>query len=119
MRLKSHLRRSLNENIQGFRGLIAQTKKELRVLNRTDVKKANYVVHLTSSWANEGEKSTTTEHCGSLDEAIKKAEKKFKATNNNRSDVQADYRVEIDLKIGRYDIPKEYWEKYKERSKWQ
>lgn len=113
MHLKTYLRKTLNEKIEGYKSGIDLTEESLRVLEQTNTGKANYVVHLRSLWANEGESSTTTEHRGTLKDAIERAEADFKSTNN-RSDVQADCSVAICLGDGRYSIPQDYWQKFQE-----
>lgn len=116
MSLKLYLRRILNERVEGYKSGIDLTEESLRVLEQTNMGKANYVVHLRSLWANEGESSTTTEHRGTLKDAIERAEAEFKSTNH-RGDVQADCSVDICLGNGRYSIPQEYWQKFQKRDR--
>lgn len=62
MRLRPYLRKTLDEKLEGSKSGTDSTEESLRVLERTDTDKANYVVHLRSLWEDEGERSTTTEH---------------------------------------------------------
>jgi hypothetical protein len=114
MHLKPYLRKTLNDKIEGYKSRMDLTEESLRVLEKTNTGRANYVVHLEALWANEGESSTTTEHSGTLKDAIERAEAEFKSTNH-RSDVQADCSVAICLGDDRYSIPQEYWQKFQAR----
>ena len=113
MHLKPFLRKTLNERSGVYKSKIELTEESLRVLEQTGTSKANYIVYL-ESWTYEGE-STITEHKGTLKDAIKRAEAEFKTTNN-RSDIQANYSVDILLGDGRYLIPKSYWQKFQRNS---
>jgi len=113
MHLKSYIRKQLNDSLTGLKEQTRNIRKSAGILDKTNLEKANYAIHLHSLW--EGEKSTTTKHDGSLDEAVKKAEKEFK-TANKRQDVQASWTVEIMLGEVGCMIPKEYWAKYREKN---
>ena len=108
MGFKANLTKHFNKQISEF-------KKSLEILEKTDEQNANYVVYLHSLWENEGGKSTTTKHLGTLEEAIKKAEAKFKKVNGG-DDLQADYVVSICLDKNEYGIPERYWKRFQEPS---
>ena len=82
-------------------------------MEQTNIGYADYVVHIKSLWEDVGEKSTTTEHKGTLKDAIKNAVAEFEAINH-RHDDQRDCSVEILLGNKVYPIPKEYWQKFLE-----
>jgi hypothetical protein len=115
MQLKTYLKKSLRETIDNCESGIIKAKSKLKYLKNFRTKYALYTIKLRSLWEKDGEKNTETIHKGRLEDAIKEAESQFKATNNNRSDVQADYRVSINIKGDDYLIPKEFWEQYKEK----
>lgn len=112
MYLKQKLKKNIRDEMSGLLVLVDLLDLSLDTLKRVNTSNANYVVALNSLWAREGEKSTKTEHEGSLQEAIEKAEAEFKTTNK-RSDVQADYDVRIVLGELKYQVPKEYWVGFK------
>jgi len=116
MHIKPYLRETLNERIEGYKSGIDLIEESLRVLEQTNTGKANYVVNLKSLWVNKGESSTTTEHRGTLKDAIERAETEFKSVNH-RGDVQADCSVDICLGDDRYSIPEEYLQKFQARHK--
>ena len=114
MRLKTHLRRDITSSIKKREKDLEEERKALRALPKTDMRQADYIVFLRSHWAHEGEKHTTTEYPGSIEEAIRKAEKEFKR-KNKRDDVQADYSVSIRISNMEYSLPSRFWEEYKEK----
>lgn len=114
MQLKKYLKKYLNDHIKGMKIKVAEHQKNLRFLEKINTKNVNYTVYLHSLWEMEGEKSTTTQHKGSLEQAIKNAEREFKI-KNKRTDIQAEYKVYINLGNLEYLIPKEFWKEYKEK----
>ena len=78
MDLKSLLISNAKENIESLRKAITENEKLLLSLEQIDVNNAEYRVHLHDLWENEGGKSTTTTTKGTLKEAIKRAEQRFK-----------------------------------------
>jgi hypothetical protein len=115
MDLKSYLQEEINDSIESYKRAMTAQKKTLKRIKFLDVKHAEYTVYLHSLWENEGEKNTTTRAIGSLENAIKTAEEKFKKINGNRSDVQAKYRVDITIGKDKYSVPEPFWKKYTER----
>ncbi len=115
MQLKSYLQKQISNSLAQLREQTAQIEEALQLLGRVNLRNTNYIVSLRSSWANEGERPTITEHQGSLEEAIKKAEQEFKAVNN-RSDVQAHWSVQMQLGPIKCPVPEEYWKQYREKT---
>lgn len=115
MNLKTYLKTALKEDVASYQRLIANRVRSLQFLDEVGIKDATYEVHLRSMWEREGEKSSTTMYTGSLEGAIKEAEKRFKGLNH-RDDVQAQYAVSINLgaKLS-YTVPDKYWTKFKEK----
>jgi predicted HNH restriction endonuclease len=113
MTLKKYLDRVIRAKIAE----LTEEKKlkiaSLENLSDVDTKKADYMVHIVSLWAKEGEESTITKYTGTLRQAIQNAEDEFRATNR-RKDIQADYRVAICIGIESYNIPEEYWKDFKQ-----
>lgn len=123
MSLKSYLRQEVQSRIGGCEEAIrlaqnslVSAQDSLDVLERTRTSRARYLVRLDSCWADHGEECTSTEHRGTLRDAIAKAEAEFKAANN-RTDLQAGYSVEICLGEERYAVPEEYWDHLRERNR--
>ena len=114
MDLKDYLEEELKGSITNLKAVISQNRKSLRLLETADLDNSKYTVYLNSCWADHGEKSTTTNYEGSLEDAIKNAERRFMQVNN-RSDVQANYFVKISLGKGKYEVPEKYWKKYQKK----
>jgi hypothetical protein len=114
MGLKAELRKNIKGYIGELKQKVTEHESALSLLPEINPRNADYIVTLSSYWTHTGEKSTTTEHIGNLEEAIKRAEGDFKLMNN-RSDVQAEYRVQIKIGKKGYLVPKEFWENYKEK----
>jgi hypothetical protein len=115
MKLKKYLERQIRERIVGWALRVNEAESVLRMLPGKDIERlGNFEVYLNPLLAGEGEKPVTFEYHGSLEEAIKQAEKRFKAVNN-RDDVQASCSVFVRLGRlrDRYEIPRKYWEKFK------
>lgn len=115
MHLKSYLKKTMDEKLVKLESEAVMTKKALKDLQKTNLRKAYYIVRLNSLWANEGEKSIiTTTYGGSLEKTIKDAEQEFKKINN-RSDVQAVCSVQIRIGSSVYVVPQKFWDSYKEK----
>jgi hypothetical protein len=114
MRLRHYLKKTLSEQIERHKEGINLTEGSLKVLEQTNVGRADYVVRLRSLWEKEGEMTVTTGHHGTLKDAIEKAEENFKSVNH-RGDVQASYTVRILLGDASYHIPEEYWREFREK----
>ncbi len=115
MKLKKYLERQIRERMVGWALRVNEAEIILRALPGKDIESlGNFEVCLNPLLAGEGEKIVTLEYHGSLEEAIKQAEKRFKAVNN-REDVQAGYSVFVRLGRleDRYEIPPKYWKKFK------
>lgn len=112
--LERYLEKFMDGSIKDSQINIKQQRKSLRALEKIDLDNARYTVALNSLWANEGEKNLKLSRRGTLEDAIKIAEKKFKKLNN-RSDVQAQYFVTLKIGDVPYWVPREYWEKYAEK----
>jgi hypothetical protein len=112
MQLKLYLKKQITDSNVSLRREIDRNHVALRSLNKTGASGFTYLVYLQSLWSNEGEKSTTTIHQGSLDEAIIKAETDFKQVNK-RTDVQAEYDIRVRLGKKDYSLPLEFWRKYR------
>jgi len=88
----------------------------------TERRQLMFRVQLDDLWQNEGGQSVKVEHRGSLGTAMEKAIAEYLRVNQ-RSDVQATYRVWIvlpkvrekdkEIDCGVIPIPEEYWENYK------
>ncbi len=111
MHLKQYLKKQLSDSLVMLKTCVAQTEEAQRVLEELSMKQATYVVHIHSHWVTMGEVSTETEHAGSLEQAIQKAEHMFKSINK-RSDIQASYFVEITLGERGFGVPEQYWRQY-------
>ena len=111
MRLKQYLQKSLSDSLKLLETCVAQTKEAQKVLEQLNMQNATYVVHLHSYWVHEGEIPTVTEHTGSLEHAVQKAEQEFKSVNK-RSKVQASYMVEVKLGDRGFGVPEPYWKQY-------
>jgi hypothetical protein len=119
MKLKTYLKRDLNGDVEHYKKRAEETREMLKVLERTDLDHATYSVDIISRWTDavsapcEGEKDVRNmKHKGTLKDAVKKAEKKFMEIND-RSDIQADYDVELMLNRERIEIPEKYYKAYK------
>jgi hypothetical protein len=111
MDLKKYLSKEIQQKITHLNELVAQNKKSLKVIDKFNPDNAHYEVSLKSLWEKEGEKSTLTRYTGSLENAIKRAENEFKDVNK-RTDIQADWLVQVKFERTRYVIPWEYWANY-------
>ncbi len=114
MKLKTYLEKLVNDSLKKNRELVVQQEEILKILQKINTGKANYVICLDSLWENEGEESTITNYNGSLEKAIRKAEEEFK-NKNKRIDTQARYAVYIKLGNLQYSVPEKFWEEYKEK----
>lgn len=102
-----------------FKADLKKTLKELTermssfqsALADVDFAEAEYCVNLISCWAKEGEKSTETKEKAPLEEVIKHAEAEFMKVNN-RSDVQADYRVHMKVDGTHVYLPQKFWKDF-------
>ena len=112
--LKNHLGVVLTEQISQCKALEKKASFSLRVLKNVNPRNAKYKVVLTSCWRDYGEKQVVLEVEGSMRKAIEAAEAEFKRVNS-RSDVQADYDVQIQVGQMQISVPMDYWAKYKER----
>jgi hypothetical protein len=112
MNLKRGLEGKIRAELAEFECGANEARKALRALRKEDLNDADYDIELRVLWAGEGYKPVTVEYHGSLRDAIKEAEDRFKAINR-RDDVQANYSVFIRLAGIRYEIPPKYWEKSK------
>lgn len=114
MQLKDYLRKHIDSSLRRSKEETTRHYEASQLLDGIDLERASYKVDLISLWAREGEKSTTTNHRGSLEEAIINAESRFKR-KNHRTDVQADYFVT--LRLGQLEllIPESYYRKYAEK----
>lgn len=115
--LKEYLIKETDKQISDCEEEILLLKQIQGDLREIDINNATYTITLTSLWEKEGETSTETKHKGNLLQAIQKAEREFKEANNNRSDVQAKYGVEISVGEEECSIPEEYWEGFKEKER--
>lgn len=109
--LRTYISDALDEQLAWLQKSLQQTEDAIQITKTLNVRKGHYQVNLNSLWADEGEKSTKTKYTGSLENAIKAAEKKFLKINS-RSDIQATYHVQI--RVGKIfmSVPKKYWEEY-------
>ncbi|MDD5191911.1 MAG: hypothetical protein PHH54_04400 [Candidatus Nanoarchaeia archaeon] len=109
--LKKHFREELDQGVIDLKRSLVIAKNSLISLNNFNFRNAEYKVYLKSCWEDSGEKSIKTTYKGTLEDAIRIAEKRF-MKKNHRSDVQADYSV--DVKIGEIElsVPDQYWKKY-------
>jgi len=114
MDLKEYVEKHLKDRAETLKTLTAQTRKASRLFEKADTQNSRYLVNLISLWADSGEKHTKTEYTGSLRDAIKKAEADFKRIND-RTDVQAEYHVDVLIGGVSVVVPGEYWIKYKSR----
>lgn len=112
MKLKSYLKKRICAETNTLRKLINQHQTDLELLDKINPRDFIYRIYLHSCWANEGEKSTTSQYKGTLNEAIKRAEEEFKLVNH-RSDVQANYAVSVVLGKEEYALPESFWRKYR------
>jgi len=110
MGLKKHLQRENDSSLSMLREQTAKHKEALQLIDDLNLRKAHYIVSLHSDWESYNEKSTTTEHEGSIDKAIQRAEQEFRVINH-RNDIQASYRVFIKIGNVEYSVPREYWKK--------
>jgi hypothetical protein len=114
MNLKRGLEGQISAELAEFKLGANEAKKALRALGKEDLNDADYDIELRALWAAEGEKSVTIEYHGSLKDAIKEAEERFKEMNR-RDCVQANCSVFIRLAGIRYEIPPKYWKKFEEK----
>ena len=112
MNLKSYLINKINKNISELETDLKENKKSSRLLGKVNLEDTKYSIILLSSW--KGEKPVEIFYKGTLKDAIKKAEEKFKK-RNNRGDIQADYFAGIQLGNKTYKLPEKYWRRYVEK----
>ncbi len=105
----------LREEIAKQNNLLHQQKIVLQnsrlALDCTPSQNFTYEIQLQSLWSSEGEEDITTKHKGEIFEAIKIAEAEYRRINE-RSNISAKYKVNIVLGERKFEVPKEYWEKY-------
>ncbi|MEK6841093.1 MAG: hypothetical protein AABW57_00760 [Nanoarchaeota archaeon] len=111
---KSYLKKSLNKELRSLKNETKELEGALCALERVDFLYANYLVHIKSGWADSGEKSIKKKFKGSLEDAIKEAEKTFRLKNDGK-EIQADYFVKIKLGKTYYSLPNTYVERYIKR----
>ena len=114
MILKEYIKKKLTKDISEGASVVSVARKVLASLDEIDFERLNYIVTLESLWKDHGGKTIVRRHKGNLKEAIVLAEEKF-CIENQRKDVQAGYRVEIDLSGRKYFVPLEYWEDFKRK----
>lgn len=107
-----YLEQELKYSIETAKQKLAKEEKALALLSTTNLQNADYNVHLHSLWTNDGEQDVTISHKGSLEEAIKIAEKEFMAVNK-RVDVQALYLIGLQLGESNQLVPECFWQQYK------
>ncbi len=114
MSIKVFLRKEIATQLTKLREQVANNEEAEQALVDLNPRKANYQVLLCSSWSSEGEESTTTDHTGTLAEAISRAEQEFKKVNH-RSDVQGSYDVYVRVGKVKYKLPEALWEEHREK----
>jgi hypothetical protein len=110
MRLKDYLRQYIEKKIQYHKEAKMDSEIAQKIIEGMSIRNADYIVTLESVWKDEGEKSVTVEHTGTIDAAIKAAEAEFKNTNHT-NDVQATYHVELCLDVVNITIPPQYYKR--------
>lgn len=114
MRLKSDLRKRIEQDIRSHNISIERLRKTLDILEATNIQEATYIVHLNSCWGWDNQKSTITAYTGLLEDAIKKAESEFRDVNHG-DNIKARYTVKIMLGERELYLQEKDWEQYTER----
>ncbi len=118
MHLKSYLRNSLKEIIQGYEEEIDRVESGLQALSRVRMGNARYVVKLNPTNDPHEERSVEIEHKGTIGDAVKKAENTYKR-DNSTGNIGDNVKYEVQIVLGRdtYPIPEEYWTQYVQNSR--
>ena len=109
--LKSELEKKVNTYLGNVKDMYASAKEAKSVLKKTNLSRALYVVALNPLWAHEGRKPISLEKRGTIEGAIRYAEKKFKLLNKKYM-IGADYMVHIRLGDRYIEIPDTYWKQF-------
>ncbi|MDB5194018.1 MAG: hypothetical protein JWN50_32 [Parcubacteria group bacterium] len=105
--------KAVEERIRVWEKMVRELQQSLRELRRhKNGTLVTYKVTLRSLWADHGEKSVSVQGAKPLKQLFEEANRKFLRVNH-RSDVQADYSVEVIFNKSRIDLPREAWLEYK------
>lgn len=108
MSLRKRLVAEIRRSISVAQNDIINLREDLKIAGRINPRNTVYVAKLHSLWTDHGEQDAKVTHRGRIEDAIRKAEEKYKSVNN-RTDIQARYSVKIKIGDRNYDVHKEFW----------
>ncbi len=114
MTLRDYIEEQLKSQEKVLSRSLQLTQAAQRQLPTVDIDSAEFTVTLASLWEKEGEKSLTRNYVGTLEHAVKSAEAEFRQMNA-RSDIQAQYRVTLNLGEVQVQIPELLFEDFMQR----